>query len=171
MATLTTETQKIFEVTPLIIEIAKKLIFQRPGIYKGNLNYWIKEKFRKSTGTEVTNAQIELAYLQLLRDGYFFSLTDSVYSPNHVDHDEQLLTKFTYKNGLSYTDFAILYELRKMGTSKSISKLTRRVVSQGWHDDESEVKVRIQQLFWENLITLQNGTIQVNWEFITDVGR
>lgn len=163
MVTQTTETQRN---TPLIVEIAKKLIFQNPGIYKGNLSYWIKEKFYKSTGIAVTNSNIELAYLQLLRDGYFFSLTDSVYSPNRVDQDEQSLTKFICRNGFSYTDFAILYELRKMGKSKTISILSRRVVSQGWHDDESEVKVKIQLLFWENLIILKNGSIHVNWDWI-----
>ena len=163
------DTKKIIEDPHTICGIAKKLIFKMPGIYKGNLTYWIGEQIQEITEKYPTNNLIELAYVQLLREGYFFSITNRVYPPNKADPDEQLLTRFKYKYALLYIDFAILYELNTMGKAASISTLSRKVVSRGWYDDERELKIRIQHLFWKKLIKLQNESIQVNRNLIKGV--
>lgn len=165
MASNVVNTHKmVFSLNPSIIPIAKKLIYKNPGIYKGNLTYWIKEKIPK-----IVNTEIELAFLQLLKEGYLFTINNCIFPPNKVNQDEKVLIKFAHKYRLSDLDFAILFELNKIGKSSKLNSLSRIIVSKNWHDNESEVKILIQNLFWKNIIIEENGSIVANWKLIMEV--
>jgi hypothetical protein len=150
-----------FNLKTPIETLAKKYINKNPGIYKGNLIYWIKEAIPKATENET-----QLAFNQLIKKGYFFNICNCVYPPEKVDEDEKTLMRFVYKYNLSFLDFAILYELNKIGKSSKIGDLSRAVVDKNWHDNEAGVKIQIQKLFWKNIIQFKNGSIGVNWKLI-----
>lgn len=159
------DNQKTFPIVTSITQLAHEMIKKRPGIYKGNLVYWLLEKIPKSTRIDV-----ELAFLQLLKEGYFFSIDDSVYPPNKVDENVKTLTKFVSVKKLSFTDYGILYELYKTKNPfKQLSEFSRKVISQGWSENEKEVKNKISELFLKNIITEKDGNIAVNWKLIHGV--
>lgn len=159
------DTQKTFPIISSITQLAREIIRKRPGIYKGNLNYWILEKIPKSTKID-----IELAFIQLLKEGYFFSLEDTVYPPNKVDKDIKTLTKFVHRKKLSFLDYGILYELhRNKKEIKWLSDFSGRVLSKGWGEDEKEIKKRIQELVLQRYIISGDYGIQINWEMVREV--
>lgn len=155
-------TQKTFLIVSSITELAREMIEKRPGIYKGNLECWLLKNIPKSAKID-----IELAFLQLLKEGYFFSYEDTIYPPNKVDVKVKILTKFVYNQKLSFLDYGILYELCTNGFNR-LSEFSREIVSQGWDENEREVKIRIQELFWENIIIEDHGILKVNWELIQE---
>lgn len=153
------ETSKI---TARITQLARELIRKHPGIYKGNLEYWIYIRF-----PEAKKIEIELAFIQLRRERYSFTYTNTVYPPNKADPDLNILSRFICHQKLSDSDYGILYELHRKGPMV-LSNLSRRVVSQCWSDDEKEIKIQIQELISAKYIFNHDGRLQVNWTLIKD---
>lgn len=143
-------------------QLAKELINKHPGIYEGNLRCRILYELPKATKLDM-----EYAILQLIKEGFFFSMEDDIYPPNRVNKDIKDLTNFVYYQNLSFTDYGILYELNKTKIRiKRLSELSRIVLSQGWSQDESEIKNNIQSLFQRKLIICSKDELQVNWRQI-----
>lgn len=141
--------------------MAQKIILERQGIYKGNLIYWIKNKVPKATTDD-----INLAFLKLIKQGYLFTISNTIYSPGAIDHKEKDLMIFKYKNNLSLIDYGILIELYKSKrTIKCLDELSRIVLSYYWHNNEWDIKVHIQKLFIQNIIVDDDGLI-LNWKLI-----
>ena len=161
MTTSSYTNQKPLPIVSSITQRARELVKKHPGIYKGNLEYRLLVEIYKSTKID-----IELAFIQLLREGYFFSIDDAVYPPNKVDDKTKILTRFVHRNSLSLTDYGILNELDKLKKIRRLSELSRKVVSSAWSEDEREVKIRIQELFREDIITEDHGVPKVNWALI-----
>lgn len=157
-------TQKIFSVVPSIIQLSKNMIRKHPGIFKGNLIYWLMEKIPNSSRIDV-----ELGLIQLLREGYFFSFEGSVYPPNKVNKNIKALTKFAGINNFTYTEYGILYELYRVGTFSRLSNFSRSVISSGWSENEHEVRIRIQELFRQHIIKRHDQSVIINWEYIWEV--
>lgn len=157
----TPKVQGIFPIIATLTQQARELIRKRPGIYKGNLRYWLMEK-----NPEVTDDKIKLAFNQLKKESYFFSYEDTVHPPGTVDEQIQLLTKFIYWKRLSFTDYGILYELHTTKGFKRLSEFSREVVSQGWGENEREVKLRLQELLLKHIIKEHNQSITINWDYI-----
>lgn len=160
-----TEAQETFPIEQSITALAKDMIKKRPGIYYGNLEFWIKDKL-----PEATKMDIKLAVVGLMYDeGYFISYEYSVYPPNTVDEEVRLLTRFIAQNKLSFTDYGILYELYKTKKAfKQLSEFTRKVVSQCWSEEEEEVKYRIKDLVLNHILEEQDRALIINWKLIRE---
>lgn len=145
---------------------ARELITKRPGIYKGNLMFWLMEK-----EPQATRWHIELAFLQLLKQGYFFSYEDSVYPPHTVSDEVKILTQFVSKEGLSFTDYGILYEIHQDGGFQGLRRFSRYVVSRGWGEDEEEVRRRVQDLLLQKIILQEDQRLKINWPYLREAVR
>jgi hypothetical protein len=153
-----------FPITLTITQYSKELIHKLPGICQGNLEYCIRNKIPNTTRID-----IELAFIQLLKENYFFSYESSVYPPNKVDENVKTLTKFIYYQKLSFTDYGILYELYKSKQEvNNLSKFSRKILSQGWSEDEREIKNRIGKFFLKGILIGNNKCININWEPILE---
>lgn len=169
MTTTTTpnnvNTQETFPILETITKLIRKIVNKRPGIYYGNLEFWIRDKL-----PEANRINIKMALLQLIHEeSYFLSYEQSVYPPNKVDDNVRTLTRFVSMNKLSFTDYGILYELYKTKEGfKRLSDFSRKVVSQCWSEDEHETKIRIQLLLLKNILAEKDGSLQINWGLIRE---
>jgi hypothetical protein len=155
-----------FPIVATLSQRARELVRKRPGIYKGNLIYWLQKQ-----NPDATRIHIELAFNQLLRQGFFFSYEDTFHPPNTVSEEVKLLTKFISKHRPQFTDYGILYELNRRGgfSIGNHRRFAREVISKGWSEDEFEVKGRIHDLIQRGIITEdRHGFKVVNWEYIME---
>ena len=141
--------------------MARELVKKSPGMYIGNLKYWLLER-----NPDATKIEVELAFNQLIRQGYFLSYEETIYPPNTVDEQIKQMTKYASKFKLSLTDYGILYEVHCQNGLNS-----RELVSRGWGENEREVKIRISELFQEKIILKNQGNTIINWKLILEAIR
>lgn len=156
-----------FPIVATLSQQAREMVRKRPGMYKGNLKYWLLEK-----NPDATKIHVELAFNQLLKQGFFFSYEDTVHPPNMVDETVKQITKFVSKHRPNFTDYGILYELNKRQYYIDYRRFAREVVSRGWSEDEWEVKSRIQELIKGDIITEDKHENKIiNWKHILEAIR
>jgi hypothetical protein len=141
--------------------MARELVKKSPGMYIGNLKYWLLER-----NPDATKIEVELAFNQLIRQGYFLSYEETIYPPNTVDEQIKQITKYASKFKLSLTDYGILYEVHRQNGINS-----RQLVSRGWGEDEREVKIRISELFQKKIILKNQGNTIINRKLILEAIR
>lgn len=157
--------QETFPIEQSIKQLAREMIKKHPGIYYGNLEFWIKDKLPKATKLDIKLAVVKLMF----DEGYFISFEYTVHPPGKFDEKVRTLTKFISRENLSFTDYGILYELyRAKKPFNRLSDFSLRVAGQGWSEDEREVKVRIQELVLKKIIIENHGSLQVNWKLIQE---
>lgn len=148
-------------IVAILTQMARELVKKSPGMYIGNLKYWLLER-----NPDATKIEVELAFNQLIRQGYFLSYEETIYPPNTVDEQIKQITKYASKFKLSLTDYGILYEVHRQNGINS-----RQLVSRGWGEDEREVKMRISELFQKKIILKNQGNTIINRKLILEAIR
>lgn len=141
------------------------MISRRPGVYKGNLLYWLKEEFPKANQQE-----LDLILLELMDRGFYVDVGGCIYPPHSGKEEESDLRAFAVIAGLDEVDLGVLIELNNSKREiHSLRELSRIVVSRNWHNDEKEIKIRIQYLFLFKIIIREDNRLSVNWKIVEGV--
>jgi len=126
----------------------KMYIRKIPGIYIGNLTARLGYDIPSATKEEIS-----LAYLQLMKEGFFFNECDaSVYPPDKVNERERELAKFVQYFGLEAIHREIFLALDELGKTANMVEIARKVISSNSTYDEWIVKYNIVKLFRDNFI-------------------
>ena len=126
---------------------AKWYVRKNPGIYMGNLTFRLQEDIPTATNNEIT-----LAYLQLMKEGFFFDRSNCVYPPGKINTKEKAFSKLIEEYELEEIDLEIFLTLDDLGKSADIKSVARKVVSLNSDYEESYVKYRIAFLFTNKFI-------------------
>jgi hypothetical protein len=159
--------QSKFHPKMAIVNRAKQLINEHPGMYTGNLKYHLQEENEFLSGEEIRQV-----FFQLFKDGYERKVS-SFYPPNTLDPEYKLLRKFTIMNkDLGEMDLEILETIRDLKERANVPDTTRRVISQNIGYSEQVVKYRIGILFRYDVILAKPSNqnpvyLDINWNLIT----
>ncbi len=127
---------------------AKMYIRKFPGLYNGGLTVRLEFDFPSASKEEIS-----LAYLQLMKEGFFFNDCDAcVYPPENINETERKLAKFVQHFGLEPIDREIFLALEELGKTKNMGEIARKVISTNSTYDERIVKYNIRKLFHDNFI-------------------
>ena len=156
-----------FPIVATLSQQAREMVRKRPGIYRGNLKYWLLEK-----NPDATNNLVELALNQLLKQGFFFSYEDTVHPPNTVSESVKQITKFVSIHRPELQDYYILYELNRRTGFSDYRRFAREVASRGGFESEWQVRSRINELIkWDIITEDRQGYKIINWEHILEAIR
>lgn len=148
MSVSTQSTNKSFFIKNSLNAQAKMYIRKVPGIFIGNLTLRLEFEFPIATKDEIL-----LAYLELMKEGFFFNECDSsVYPPEMVNEREKELIQFVHRFGLEDIDLDIILALEDLGKTANIRNTARKVISTNSTYDEDYVKIRIMKLFMKKFI-------------------
>ena len=150
-----------------IVNRAKQLINEHPGMYTGNLTYHLQVENDSLSGEDIRQV-----FFQLLRDGYERK-GSLLYPPNTLNPEYKLLRKFTIMNkDLGEMDLEILETIRDLKEKANVLNITRRIISQNVTYSERKVKYRIGILFLYDVIIAKPSNqnpvyLDINWNLIT----
>ena len=159
--------QSKFHPKMVIVNRAKQVINEHPGMYTGNLKYHLQVENDSLSGEDIRQV-----FFQLLRDGYERK-GSLLYPPNTLDPDYKLLRRFTIINDdLGEMDLEILETIRDLKERANVPDITRRVISQNIGYSEQVVKYRIGILFRYDVILAKPSNqkpvyLDINWDLIT----
>jgi len=154
----------------------KEYINKNKKVYLGNLRLWIKNDY-----PEINDTNINLALLQLRREGYFIDMDGNIYAHDKSISHLKLLAKLVSKTNLSKLDYDIMESIQLIndknllkGRKPHLRNISELILSRCVDYDAKSVKYRISVLFLMKLLIITPSnenpeSLEVNWDVIKEV--
>ncbi len=170
MSTCTQISAKPYLINTNLKLKAGEYINEDQEVYVQDLINWLQEDFPEACPND-----IQYSFLQLMREGYFFSKHGYVYPSVEGHENERKLTKFSFLLKLDEMVLEILLTLNEMGnTATSLHSLSSEVILENPDYDELDVKCEINILLIEGLIVYVPSDVEpeylnINWGLVEEV--